>query len=389
MTKTIAALFNEPPIIKPLTKSLLVTFGWERAVFIQQVHYWTCNSDSRKVKEFPDDKGIMRCWVNKTYLQWKEELFYSSERTVRRMIKCLEDEGLLLSKEGESRIKHYTLDYEKLAFYLNGKQEIDECPERTSESMARMDNDMSVQNGQSECPKWTDMSVQNGQSVYIEERNLERNSKERVAHSRNAPPSVSDFSDKKEGKSSSSKGTRLPHDWELPNEWREWLLSHGVFNEQIDLEAEKFKCYWGAKSGSSATKVNWFMTWKNWCYSTMERSGKNIKILTPKPISPPQEKSRQSPVSIIPKSNDPKIQRWYELQADLRNAMGDSNYDSWIVGNLELINVGDKATFRVKSAFYRDWIQQHYGSVLATILAKINPFLQDRTRIEFVIEDLN
>lgn len=59
------------------------------------------------------------------------------------------------------------------------------------------------------------------------------------------------------------RGTRLPADWALPDDWRTWAISA---RPDIDaaLEAEKFCDYWHAKSGRDATKADWLATWRNW-----------------------------------------------------------------------------------------------------------------------------
>lgn len=64
----------------------------------------------------------------------------------------------------------------------------------------------------------------------------------------------------------SVRGTRLPADWSLPAEWRQWAQQErpGV---DVDLEAAKFRDYWHAKAGAGATKVLWLPTWRNWIRS--------------------------------------------------------------------------------------------------------------------------
>ena len=60
-----------------------------------------------------------------------------------------------------------------------------------------------------------------------------------------------------------SRATRLPNDWIIPNEYIEYISSK---RPDLDFKhvAEMFKNYWVAKSGSNATKLDWFATWKNW-----------------------------------------------------------------------------------------------------------------------------
>jgi len=59
-------------------------------------------------------------------------------------------------------------------------------------------------------------------------------------------------------------GSRLPSEFEIPDEWLNWALSKGWEHSAALEEAEKFKDYWISKSGQNATKLDWFATWRNW-----------------------------------------------------------------------------------------------------------------------------
>lgn len=79
----------------------------------------------------------------------------------------------------------------------------------------------------------------------------------------------------KEGKGKEGKGrkegvdaraTRLPADWRLPDEWREWAQTE---RPELDVQktADAFRDYWIAKAGKEARKLNWEATWRNWIRS--------------------------------------------------------------------------------------------------------------------------
>lgn len=59
------------------------------------------------------------------------------------------------------------------------------------------------------------------------------------------------------------RGTRLPADAELSDEWAVFCKT-----ERPDLKPEvvfqKFKDYWSAKPGRQGTKLDWAATWRNW-----------------------------------------------------------------------------------------------------------------------------
>jgi hypothetical protein len=60
------------------------------------------------------------------------------------------------------------------------------------------------------------------------------------------------------------RGMRLPEDWHPSERCIAYALDRGMVRDRIAIEAEKFKNYWTAKTGASATKLNWEATWRNW-----------------------------------------------------------------------------------------------------------------------------
>lgn len=64
------------------------------------------------------------------------------------------------------------------------------------------------------------------------------------------------------------RGTRLSEDWALPDDWRDWTRTNcpGSTAESLEREATKFANYWQTKP-TSATKLDWFKTWQNWCFN--------------------------------------------------------------------------------------------------------------------------
>lgn len=64
--------------------------------------------------------------------------------------------------------------------------------------------------------------------------------------------------------------TRIPADFALTPERRAVAVA-----ERLDPERTfaKFCDYWSAKAGSSARKLDWDATWRNWCRSDADRNG--------------------------------------------------------------------------------------------------------------------
>jgi len=71
----------------------------------------------------------------------------------------------------------------------------------------------------------------------------------------------------------SIRGCRLPDDWMPSIEDQDAALRIGLTEQQIQVEADKFRDYWHAKAGARATSVKWPATWRNWCRTAKERNG--------------------------------------------------------------------------------------------------------------------
>lgn len=74
-------------------------------------------------------------------------------------------------------------------------------------------------------------------------------------------------------KKKATKGTRISDDWALTDELRDYARTKGLSDGQITNEADKFKNYWLAASGSNAVKRDWNATWRNWIIRAAERAG--------------------------------------------------------------------------------------------------------------------
>lgn len=63
------------------------------------------------------------------------------------------------------------------------------------------------------------------------------------------------------------RGSRLPDDWQLPDDWRDWTAVNCPAStpDRIDREALIFANYWQALPGAKACKTDWKKTWQNWC----------------------------------------------------------------------------------------------------------------------------
>lgn len=75
---------------------------------------------------------------------------------------------------------------------------------------------------------------------------------------------------------SKTTGSRLDTNWQLPRQLGEWALGEGLTEQQIRLEADKFRDHWIAQAGAKGRKADWPATWRNWIRNSKSGSGKTF-----------------------------------------------------------------------------------------------------------------
>lgn len=115
------------------------------------------------------------------------------------------------------------------------------------------------------------------------------------------PPAPIPISPAKDPK---AKGSRLPSNWTLPDEWRAWttteLLPMGsglpAIMAWIDRTALRFRDHWLAKAGKDGVKTDWQATWRNWIRRDLD-DGKGptgaADPAAPATTIPPEKRLRQ------------------------------------------------------------------------------------------------
>lgn len=88
-------------------------------------------------------------------------------------------------------------------------------------------------------------------------------------------PGVDDESGKPAADAANTRGTRLADDWSLPQDWLNWATSEMRWPVTTACnEAAKFADYWHAMPGAKGRKVDWLMTWRNWCRNSKTPAGR-------------------------------------------------------------------------------------------------------------------
>lgn len=108
-------LIDDYPMI--FLPKLAMKLGVNEALFLHQVHYWLTKSkyhfDGRR-------------WIFNTYESWHKQFPYWSLSTIRRMIKKLHDQGILLignyNRKKFDRKNWYSIDYEVINSMFNNEQ---------------------------------------------------------------------------------------------------------------------------------------------------------------------------------------------------------------------------------------------------------------------------
>lgn len=93
------------------------------------------------------------------------------------------------------------------------------------------------------------------------------------------PPSSENIA-REIAKKPDAKGSRLPPDWELPDDWLAdaraiaFKAKQPLNDQEIPSEADKFRDFWTAKPGAGGRKLDWRGTWRNWFRNYLDRRPK-------------------------------------------------------------------------------------------------------------------
>lgn len=73
----------------------------------------------------------------------------------------------------------------------------------------------------------------------------------------------------------SPRGTALPKDWTLPDDWMAWAREHRPDLDPL-MTADEFRDFWSAKPGKDGRKTDWQATWRNWVRNQRSRPGRHM-----------------------------------------------------------------------------------------------------------------
>jgi DNA replication protein DnaD len=114
MENTGKLLFDESPLI--VQRKLAMKLGVDEALFIQQLHYLIVGKQSGSDFSTFKEGNV---WVYNTWWGWQEFFPFWNEKKIKRMIKSLEEVGVLIGRtdlnvKAYDKTKWYRIDYELL-----------------------------------------------------------------------------------------------------------------------------------------------------------------------------------------------------------------------------------------------------------------------------------
>lgn len=115
-------LLDEYPLV--VLPQLAAKIGLNEAIVLQQIHYWLQRSPT---------EGLGFQWVGKTVDQWREQFPFFSERTIRRSLDSLREQGLIVS------IKLNASSHDHSNFYrINYQNDLFDVAKMASSDVAKL-----------------------------------------------------------------------------------------------------------------------------------------------------------------------------------------------------------------------------------------------------------
>lgn len=363
--------------IRVYSKKMAILYGPDCATFINHLQYRIGENRSED-NNFHDG----RYWTFNSTISLIENFYpYWSQDQMDRIIKKLVDAGVILignyNKMPGDRTRWYAfVDEDQFLEPKSVNRGNHPYRENAECSVEPKNKDLSTQTvNQHHSAKTRDPFRENHPPIPL----INSNKKEREsAFCKSDSPSLSE-EPKKVSKEKKERGSRLSPTWELPDSDREWGLKCGLFNEQIDIQADRFKDYW-ISTTKNPLKIDWSATWRNWL-----RNAKDVCIK--EPISNLVKIEAQLEQPSHRASNDPKIQQWYDMKEELLGKRyGVGIWKSWFE-HLEFVKFSrEEAVFKAQTKFMADWIETYYRDGIYESLRKIDPEFSENSSIKVIWE---
>jgi hypothetical protein len=356
-------IINEHPLL--VLPSLATAIGLNEAIILQQIHYWL---DPRVNKNIIN--GVS--WVYNTYNQWAKQFPFWSEITIRRTIRSLEKEGLLISRycndKSFNKQKWYTIDYSVL-------KKIDQStPEKKYLSSADQNDQTTDHFDQSSISKRSDNPIKLIASYNITETTTKTTTSLSLSNS-DKDVKNQDF---KEEREMIEIWNKIVKKGENPSRVTETRLAslqkvlRTVFHN--DLNKWTSFCQLVTRSKFLMGEVNSFKASLDWC-------------LKPEVIQKIQEGEygvgdrvgsiAHTENEIVELEEDASNPLWQEARKHIIAKLGMATFKSWIT-KLDFLEEADGVIYlKAASRFVKDYIETHYQNSIISAWKQINPQIRE------------
>ena len=223
-----------------------ITGSITSALFLSQAVYW-----ARRCSESEDGER----WFYKTQSDWEDETGMTryEQEGARKVLRGL---GLLKEKRvGIPAKLFFSVDLKKLNAAIMSAFPSQPSMRKTSKLVSGKPANSSAENQQSITENTTEITTE------TESKSVRADAPPTAEQKLSSSPHHGTGEHKKQ---TATKGTRLPDDWTLPDQWRTFAIGQGLSPQAITREADIFADYWRSIPGAKAVKLDWFATWRNW-----------------------------------------------------------------------------------------------------------------------------
>jgi uncharacterized protein YdaU (DUF1376 family) len=201
------------------------------------------------------------------------ELYYDTENALTLDVKKLERRLLCFSDEEKSALQSVLSEFftETEYGYFNERcyLEIEKYRSNTSNKAKAGKASAEARKIKSDNVKQNSTPVEHVNTLCSTNHNQEPITNNHKPITNNDVGNISELSITVSANKSAPKknGKALTEDWVLPKAYGEWALLNieGISENEIRLEADKFKDHWLSNANRAySKKADWFATWRNW-----------------------------------------------------------------------------------------------------------------------------
>jgi DNA-binding PadR family transcriptional regulator len=362
-------LINEHPLM--VLPSLATKIGLNESIIIQQIHYWLDPRINNNIKNG-------RHWVYNTYKEWNKQFPFWSEVTIKRTIRSLEKDGLLIStyEDKFSKLKWYTINYENL-------ESLETTVPLLKPRISKSD----------QCDP-VDRSNRSDRQIKMTRRYI--NDTETTTETTNTLSFDNKFKSSKKTKQSGGERLKEYSDSSLEKEmlgiWKKFVEEgRGEGSQKLELTETRKRYLSAALSKHFMKNID---QWSAFCEmiasskflmgditsfkATLDWVLKDTnlqKIIQGNYKTGDRELflrgGEQSKSEILEEiNNEPGPSEWKKFKLKILHELGEGAYRSWFSKLMFVGYQNEKVSLKASTAFIRQWIEEKYPDILKSLLEK-------------------